>query len=233
MPPDTISAGPEALRSHLETLRDLRGRDASAGPPPRLAELKRWQSDRLARTYTDLSAQPRYRQATTFFLEDLYGPKDFSARDAEMLRIYPLLVRTLPATAVETASLAIEVDALSESLDRRTSEALPPGPIHEASYARAYRAASTPAERERQIELIAAVGERLDRLVKKPMVYRTLKLMRTPARLAGLADLQTFLERGFASFREMDGAEEFLATIAARERAIAKALFSSQVPFSA
>lgn len=233
MPPPTPTPGSEALRAHLESLSELRGRDARIGPPPRLAELKLWQHRRLTRTYADVAAQPRYAQATRFFLEDLYGPKDFSGRDAAMLRIYPVMIRTLPASAVETAALSVEVDAISEALDHRVAEALPAGPITDATYGRAYREGSTPAQRERQIALVVEVGERLDRLVRKPMVLRTLKLMRGPARLAGLQDLQGFLERGFTSFRAMGGAQEFLDTVARRERAIASRLFSSAPePFS-
>lgn len=233
MPEPILPPSPEALRVHLERLKRLRGRDAKQGPPARLAEVKRWQSARLAKTYADLAAVPRYAQATRFFLDDLYGPKDFSGRDAAMLKIYPVMVRMLPATAVQTAALAIEVYALSEELDRRLAEALGPGPLDEGAYAKAYRGSATPGERERQIAIVGETGRRLDRLVTRPMVFRTLKLMRTPARLAGMDDLQGFLERGFEAFRAMGGAGEFLDTIAARERAIASRLFSSApAPFS-
>ena len=224
---------PELLRRHLERLRDMRGRESHGHAPPRLVEMKAWQAARLARTYADLAATPRYAKATEFFLCDLYGAKDFSGRDEAMLRIYPVMVRTLPRGAVETASLAIEVDALSEELDRRVAAALPAGPITGAAYSQAYRQAGTRAERARQIELIDEVGRRLDALVVKPMVYTTLKLMRRPARLAGLQDLQTFLERGFEAFRRMGGAEEFLATISGRETEILNRLFSGHPsPFS-
>jgi hypothetical protein len=226
-------SAPEALRRHLQRLRDLRGVEAVEGAPARLRELKHWQAMRLARTYSDLAADPRYARATAFFLEDLYGEKDFSGRDEAMLRIYPVMVRTLPAGAVETAAIAIEVDALSEDLDRRAASALPAGPVTEASYAQAYRMAGTPAERQHQIELIEHVGERLDALVVKPMIYTTLKLMRGPARLAGLAELQGFLERGFEAFRHMGGGNYFLDTIVKRETAILKRLFSGHPsPFS-
>lgn len=220
-----------AMKGHLEQLKMLRGPDAVA--PARLRELKDFQSARLASSYADVAAQPRYRTATGFFLGDLYGPKDFSRRDASMLRILPAMTRLLPASAIETATLAIELEALSEELDHRTALALPPGPIDEVSYGEAYRAGSTRPERERQIDLIVGVGERLDALVGKPLVFRTLKLMRTPAHLAGLDDLQEFLERGFTSFREMGGADEFLALIRGRETAILNRLFSGEArPFS-
>lgn len=218
--------GKDELRRHLEWLTKLRGREAESGTPPRLFEVKSWQARRLARGYADLAALPRCRKATTFFLEDLYGPKDFSGRDAAMLRIYPVMVRMLPESAVETAALAIEVDALSEDLDRRLAAALDAGALDESSYGRAYRDSATPEERRRQIALIDAVGRRLDLLVKKRMIYSTLKLMRQPAKLAGLTELQGFLERGFEAFREMNGADAFLATIVARETEILNRLFS-------
>lgn len=232
MGPSTTAA-PESLRRHLQRLHELRGRESHGHTPPRLVEVKAWQAARLARTYADLDADPRYAKATEFFLDDLYGAKDFSGRDEAMLRIYPVMVRTLPEAAVETAALAIEVDALSEELDRRVAAALEDGPITEAGYARAYRKAGTRAERMRQIELIDEVGRRLDALVVKPWIFTTLKLMRGPAKLAGLQDLQTFLERGFAAFSHMGGADHFLATIDGREMQILSRLFSGHpTPFS-
>ena len=216
----------EAIQRHLLQLKELRG--ARDTLPPRLKELKRWQSVRLKETYADLAAEPRYREATSFFLDDLYGPKDFSGRDQAMLRIVPVMRRLLPATAVETAALAIELEALSEDLDHRLAAALPEGPIDAESYAEAYRASSTRAERERQVELIVAVGTRLDALVRKPFVFSTLKLMRQPSRVAGLSDLQDFLERGFESFREMGGAKPFLETVRERETALLRSLFSGE-----
>jgi hypothetical protein len=229
MPP--VSSVAARLETHLQRLRALRGEGKRA--PGRLAELKRWQSERLARTYADMAAQARYAAATAFFIDDLYGAKDFSARDQAMLRILPVMTRLLPASAVETAALSIELEALSEDLDHRLAAKLAAGPITEESYAKAYRASATRAERERQVELIGAAGRRLDEVVRKPMLGSTLKLMRRPARMAGLADLQHFLERGFGAFRAMKGADEFLSRVRERETAILNRLFSgAQQPFS-
>src|SRR6187401_1670713 len=147
MPPPAAS-----LKRHLQQLKVLRG--ANRALPPRLAELKAWQAARLKETYADVAAEPRYRAATSFFLDDLYGSKDFSGRDQAMMRIVPMMTRTLPASALETAALAIELEALSEDLDQRTTAVLPAGPIDGLTYAAAYRAASTREEREHQIDLI-------------------------------------------------------------------------------
>jgi hypothetical protein len=48
-------------------------------------------------------------------------------------------------------------------------------------------------------------------------VGTTLRLARKPAEWAGWADLQDFLERGFAAFKQMERAEAFLRTIELRE----------------
>jgi hypothetical protein len=222
-----------AMRRHLERLKVLRGTGAARANGERIAAVKRWQTARLMKTYADLAANPRYRAATAFFVDDLYGPKDFSARDAAMLRIVPVMARVLPAKAVESAALSVELEALSEDLDQRLAQALPDAIVEEASYAAAYRCSAAAEERAHQIQLIVEVGRRLDALVHWPFVHRTLKLMRSPARLAGLTDLQDFLERGFAAFAAMDGAGEFLATIQRRETEILKRLFSGAAePFS-
>jgi len=192
--------------------------------------VKAWQAARLARTYADLASQPRYRAATRFFLEDVYGPKDFSARDEELLRIVPAMKRILPATAVATAALAIELEALSEALDQALARALGAAPLDEGRYAEAYRASSTREERVRQVELALAVGRRLDALVWKPLIGATLRLMRKPAHLAGLGDLQDFLEEGYEAFRTMKGCEEFLAALHTREMAIVNRLLSGASP---
>ena len=113
----------------IQRLKALRGEQADPQTRSRIHAVKRWQTQRLMRTYADLSANPRYRAATSYFVEDLYGPKDFSSRDIALLRIVPVMVRILPSKAVETASLSIEVEALSEDLDHRLAAALGGAPV--------------------------------------------------------------------------------------------------------
>ena len=54
----------------------------------------------------------------------------------------------------------------------------------------------------------------------------TLKLMRAPARMAGLGELQRFLEGGFVTFKAMRGADEYLAIILRRETLLMERLLS-------
>src|ERR1700741_5184835 len=73
----------------------------------RLRAVKRWQSQRLQATYADLLRSSRYRGAAEFFLEDLYGEKDFEQRDREALRIVAKLARLLPQRAIETLAAGV------------------------------------------------------------------------------------------------------------------------------
>jgi hypothetical protein len=208
-------------------------RDPAAEPRNELRtlrELQRWQSERLAAGFADLREEPRFRKATAFFLEDLYGASDASWRDRDLKRMLPTLRTWLPEHMLATVGAALELDLLSHELDLGMAEKLlpmlAPGEKLDAKrYAAAYRATGTRAERERQIELLLAVGEELDRIVKKPLIFTILKLARAPARAAKLDRLQSFLERGFAAFAKMGDATDFLAHIERRERAVMERLF--------
>jgi hypothetical protein len=219
----------------LEGLQAVAAQRVARQGNARLADaveaVKRYQHARFGRTYSDLMSQPRYAAAAEFFLTDLYGPGDFSARDAQFARIVPALVRLFPAHIVGTVAELAQLHALSERLDSAMAEQLlgdaeGSTALGGRSYGRCWRGVGEPAARERQIVLMVSVGESLDRYTRNVVLRQSLRLMRGPAAAAGLAALQGFLERGFETFRGMAGAEYFLATIAARERLIAASLFA-------
>lgn len=189
--------------------------------------VKAYQQRRFALTYADLLQSTRYRGAASFFLDELYGPRDFSERDAQFARVVPALVRLFPHEIVETVDTLARLHALSETLDTEMGRQLIGAAPGRTSYARAWQAVGAPADRERQIALTLAVGRDLDRLTRKPLLRTTLHLMRGPARAAGLPALQQFLETGFDTFRAMGGADDFLATVGERERSLARALFDA------
>jgi hypothetical protein len=214
----------EALTRVIALRRSLQ---ANAAIAERWRAVKRYQAERLARTYADLLNTTRYQAAARFFLEDLYGEKDFEQRDREALRIVPKLAVMLPDRAVETMALAVELDELSEVLDARVAAQLQL-PIDDTSYAEAYRRAGTRPERERQIAMVDSIGHTLDRLARMPLLAGMLHLMRGPAEAAGLQHLQQFLMRGFDSFRAMRGAGEFLDIVRERESALMRQIFEGK-----
>lgn len=207
----------------------------AAEQPERVAAmlplLRRWQAQRLSRTYADLAADERYAPAAAFFLSDIYGERDFSERDRAVQRAYPVIEKTLPKAALAPIERAMELHDLSVQLDTALAGVLADKlgvreRISEAQYAQGYRLCDNRARRLRQIDLLVAVGKDLDRVVAKPLVRRMLILARRPARMAGFGELQDFLERGFDAFRHMGGADEFIRIIETREKAILERLFA-------
>lgn len=195
---------------------------------PVLPDLRRWQACRLSASYADLLAEPRMQPAAEFFLSDLYGDRDFTARDRDAARILPLMARLLPKSLLLAAADAIELAVLSHGFDLAMAQRLAPaGAALEArQYGRAYREVGCARLRRHQIELIGRVGAALDAAVQKHGVYRLLRASRLPAQLAGLAELQSFLERGFTAFAALGGASAFLERIDRQEREVSRRLFS-------
>jgi hypothetical protein len=220
------SADAERILEHLGTVAALRVQRAA---DPALAErvhaLKAYQARRFECSYGDLLAQPRYQAATRFFLQELYGPQEFAARDAQFGRIVPALVRLFPAELVATVAMLGQLHALSESLDDSAARHLPRLPPDAPGYAQAWQATGRAPAREQQIALTLEIGAALDRYTRNRLMRSTLRLMRGPAQAAGLSDLQRFLEAGFDAFGAMKGASDFLRWVGERERALAAALF--------
>jgi hypothetical protein len=226
--------GERALASQLRRARALHDeRIASPAFAALLDRLADWQSRRLRATYADLARDPRYAAAIAFFSSDLYG-EDFSRRDADLARVAPLMGRMLPQGMLLTVAGAMELSVVSQMLDRALARQLDPAPpLSVARYCAAYRAVDDRLARERQITLIVSVGGALDRYVRKPLIRSALAAMRAPARAAGFGALQDFLERGFAAFRSMRGATEFLAIVEQRETALMNAILEGNpAPFA-
>lgn len=190
--------------------------------------LKLYQQQRFSHTYADLLESPRYGPGSRFFLDELYGPRDFSERDAQFARVVPALVRLFPEEIVDTVDTLAQLHAVSESLDSAMATHLPGPVVDPSAYIQAWQATGRAADREAQIALTLQVGAALDQYTRKPLLRHTLRAMRGPARAAGLGALQNFLEAGFETFRAMRGAGEFLSLVGRRERELASALFNSK-----
>lgn len=226
----TRDAAENAAATLLRRLQQLERRDAERAQRPELARasafLAQWQMRRLRYTYADFERSPRYAPAIRFFETDLYGGSTLDDRDGDIARVVPSMKRLLPTSVFETVADAIELRAIAQQLDRVMVERLMPLGEHlgVCDYCNAYRAAGEYPSRQRQIALVAGVGRALDRYVQQPLIRGALRMMRRPARVAGLSGLQDFLERGFAAFARMRGADEFIATIDARETALHEAI---------
>jgi hypothetical protein len=115
----------DGLLDYLRVARVGRHRAVeSRGLPPGLLALRRWQTERLARTHADLLAHPRYGPACRFFLSDVYGARDFSQRDHDLLTVYESMRSVLPPPLRRALELAVVLNDLTQDLDEALLRAL-------------------------------------------------------------------------------------------------------------
>ena len=198
---------------------------------PKIALLRTWQSERLARTYADLLADPRYRPACLFFLNEVYAPRDFSQRDRDMETAHDALQHILPDALIRPLALTVELHHLTEALDQRLIDVLTQqlgvtDTITTALYAEAYRICDNYDERVRQIDLVQQIGSRLDGVVRSPLTGAMLAVSKGPARKAGWGELTDYLENGYRAFKHMRGARHFLDTVREREQRILDRIYA-------
>ena len=202
-----------------------------------LKPLQGWQSQRLERSFAGFLDDPARQPAARFFLTDLYGDHDFSQRDADIARVIPMMQKLLPTALLKTVADGIELGALTHAFDLRMAEALETlaprrRKLDDALYGEAYRGVGAGPQRERQIALIGRVGRGFGKALQMPGVAALLAFSRGPARLAGLGELQGFLERGYAAFESLDDAAAFVDEIERDEREVSRRLFAGDdAPF--
>ena len=199
-----------------------------------LRELKLFQARRFANSYQDILGAGPYMAAARFFLDELYGAKDYSERDAQFSRIAGALQRVFPEDVVQTAVALAELHALSEDLDFQMAQIWRAPHIENVGneakrYVNAWAKVGRRSDRARQVDMVLTVGAELERLTRATGLRLMLKMMRRPAQLAGLGSLQAFLELGFDTFATMskhpNAATKFLQLIQSRETTLIDVLF--------
>ena len=217
----------EASRCIRESLNSVAAlRAEAAGSPPlasALHDVKKTQARRFTQTYADLLASPTYVGCATFFLQELYSERDYSARDAQFAKVASVIELSFPAPVITLALTLAQLHEVTEQLDMamarawlQTSAAAPG-----QRYATSWATVGQPEQRQWQLETVLGIGSELSRVTRKKGLRLMLKVMRRPAELAGLGALQQFLESGFDHFSTLThtpgATESFLATIQERE----------------
>lgn len=196
-----------------------------------VSEIKVFQARRFTGSYFDLLQTKQYKPATLFFLEELYSEKDYADRDAQFSRIAGTLERLFPKQVVQTAVALAQLHCLTEELDLAMAQSWVANPEPNAitRYIATWHAVGRRQDRSAQLYGALRVGQELVVLTHTPGLRMALKMMRRPAKLAGMAALQHFLESGFDTFAAMgnqpDGTDFFLKTVEQRESALIDQLF--------
>lgn len=210
----------DLIRTHLERVNQLRLQARTEGLDRAVSEVKWLQAQRFRATYADFLQHPVYAPATRFFLEELYGVHDFAQRDAQFARIAGALERLFPAAVAQLAVDLAETHALTEVLDHQMAThwlGLDTSHAPALRYTRAWRLTGNREARARQMAVVQHMGLELQRLTRLRPLRLALRMMRNPAKAAGLDALQHFLENGFDAFGSLGDARVFLDTISVRE----------------
>lgn len=215
----------EVLHHAQQSQEAKHERVSGTGLSPQMARLREFQCERIAQTYRDFAAQPQYAPVMQFFLEDLYGARDYTQRDYDAARVHNFLKKFVPAEMLKLVTDAIELTQLSHTLDEKLLWVL----IQELDfretltpelYAEAYRRCDNADERERQIELLVGVMHDAATVAHFPLTGVGLRMAKGPMHAAGWHEMYAFLERGQQAFSKVKKPEKFLEAIQERETEI-------------
>jgi hypothetical protein len=220
------------LKDAMLEYHDFQNNRKAFDTNPSLAKLAQWQSERLKHTHRDLYEAPQYRQGLSFLFTELYADNDFSERDRDLERIFPKMIKLLPASVLETVSLLVELNMLTQMLDQELADMLfnqlGHAHINEASYCEAYRQCNHQQKRGYQIQLTSELGKKLDKYARSQVILFSLKLSRGAAEKAGLGALHRFLREGFAAFHSMQEIDFLMTKIACRESDYLRRIMSGE-----
>ncbi len=191
--------------------------------------LQEFQAMRLESTYADLKQDPEYREFGRFFFEEIYGPEDFSFRDASIRKLHGALKGKVHKGVVAAVDRVLEFQELSEDLDdRMTAEMIETGAGPELTmdqYREIYRSLDNYNQRLYQIDLAMDVTRDFFRLSRKWIVGISLKTARSAAHLMGLGRIMDFVHQGYTAIQTISEIEPFIGTVRRRERAFNDEIF--------
>ena len=194
----------------------------------------RWQLDYMLQYFSDLLEPEGYAEAVDFIVSDLAGV-GISDRDRDIERATPVIVRSLPAHPLQSATAAVELNARALEInlgicrELLVDGELPPT-IFEKDYFIACRKVSSYEECMDLVRLAVDLGETLKKLVQVPLIGGLLRTMRKPAHAAGFGALQEFLETGYLRFRRISDIDRFLELLQERMNRVFERIYDSQIP---
>ncbi|PIQ55111.1 MAG: hypothetical protein COW02_03690 [Comamonadaceae bacterium CG12_big_fil_rev_8_21_14_0_65_59_15] len=225
------------IRAALQQIESARSEvRASSALTCAVREVKRYQSQRFATTYQDMLTSDIYGRCARFFLEELYSECDYTQRDAQFAKVAGVIDATFPEPVIDLTVTLAQLHLATETLDLRMAQVWREAPhlVAGQRYARAWAALDSQADRQWQLDTVLGIGRELGKLTRKPTLRLLLKMMRQPAKVAGLGELQRFLESGFDHFAELSkrpqALKDFLSTIQTREQAWIDQLETTTTP---
>ena len=167
-----------------------------------------WQTAYMMPYYSEFEANRETATAVEFVFSDLVGA-GISARDADLARVIPVMIRLLPDKALAALASATKLNARTLEVNLEICRNLfsqygTSTGISERDYCEVFRQSTI------------ALGHSLERLVRSPLLGMTLRTMHAPAHAAGFGAMQDFLEQGYTTFHAIENVDFFLNRLAVR-----------------
>ncbi|RRR75747.1 MAG: hypothetical protein EI684_04080 [Candidatus Viridilinea halotolerans] len=190
--------------------------------------LQSFQSKRLSRDYSDLAEIPQYQPVGDFFFNEMYGPHDFSERDAAARRLHQL-TQVLPGVGMRDVNEVLELLELTKNLDdalaQRMLDEQTDLDFDEPTYEYCYRQLDNYDERLHQIKLVDNSIYNVFRLSRSHLLGIALHSSQIFARLLGLEAAHTFLVKGYDAVTGVHDIDQFAETVYKREIVRLKRIF--------
>jgi hypothetical protein len=215
---------------HLHGISTMQEIAENAGLMSTIRAVQAWQCKRLLASHQQMYQQKHFKPGVEFFINELYGPNDFSQRDQDIARIVPKMSKFLPEKALQSLASALHLNTLSFELDFDLAKKLVDTEINRDTYAKAYTSCDNLVNRQQQIDYIRILGSDLADVVKMRGIASLLFISRKPAKMAGVLALHEFLEKGFTSFKNLGNVEDFIMPIVNKERQIMQQLADPNSP---
>jgi len=225
-----MSESTKQIIRHLHGISTMQSIADESGLMPTIRAVQAWQCKRLLASHQQMYQQERFRPGVEFFINELYGPNDFSQRDKDIARVVPKMSKFLPEKALQSLASALHLNTLSFELDYDLAKQLVDTDINRDTYAKAYVSCDNLVKRQQQIDYILTLGNDLADVVKMKGIASLLFISRKPAKMAGVLALHEFLEKGFKSFRNLGNVEDFIVPIANKEHQIMQQLANPNSP---
>jgi hypothetical protein len=191
--------------------------------------LQNYQTERLRGTYADMLESAEYRTLGEFFFTDIYGPKDYSRRNAAFKRLSYFLKDAMGKRIWSGVERLIILNDLSEVLDERMiDELMAKGvtDITRADYEAAYRALDNYDERARQIELLVTSTAFMHEMSRLPAIGWIVKGVRLAAFFIGVGEVMNFLQNGYKAFSSTRNIDQFNRVVKEREMEALNRIYS-------
>ena len=225
-----MSDSTKQIIRHLHNIRTMQEIADKAGLTDAIRAVQVWQCKRLLTSHQQMYQQKRFKPAVEFFINELYGPNDFSQRDQDIARVVPKMSKFLPEKALQSLALALHLNTLSFELDLSLAKKLVDTEINRDSYANAYVDCDDLAKRQQQIDYIRNLGNDLAEVVKIKGISSLLFISRKPAKMAGVLVLHEFLVKGFKAFKNIGDVEDFIIPLVNKEHQIMQQLVNPNFP---